>query len=389
MFSKNIIFKIFQQKKNIKMEKKINNILKKELVTSGPLLNSFNKNYKYSFKKEILKKYKKFDTINLIGMGGSILGTEAIYDFLNYKIKKKINFYNNLNNKINFKNKKNSLNLVVSKSGNTLETISNFNVILNSQKKNKNILITEQKSSFLTRLGNKLKADIIEHKNYIGGRYSVLSEVGMLPAELLGLNERKFKRLNYLIKNKHFLNQLIYNVNFIFSCVSKEKKNSVILNYDESSINIFKWYQQLTAESLGKNNKGIFPIISSMPKDNHSMLQLYLDGPKNNFFTFFGISNEKTNKLSNKNLFDKFSVLKNKNLNQIIKAQRQATQTVFNRKKIPFRSFEILNRNEETIGELFTFFVLETILLGRLMKINPFDQPSVELIKTETSKLLI
>ena len=389
MFSKNIIFKNFLQKKNLKAKKKINNILKKELITSDLLLNSFNENYKYSYKKKFLNKFKNFDTINLIGMGGSILGTEAVYDFLKFKIKKKINFYNNLDNKINFKNKNKTLNLIVSKSGNTLETISNFNVILNSGEKNKNIVITEKKSSFLTKLGNKLKADIIEHKNYIGGRYSVLSEVGMLPAELLGLNERKFKRLNYLIKNKYFLNQLIYNVNFIFNCVSKGKKNSVILNYDESSNNLFKWYQQLTAESLGKDNKGIFPIVSSMPKDNHSLLQLYLEGPKNNFFTFFGILNEKTIKLSNKNLFDKFSILKNKNLNQIIKAQRQATQKVFKRKKIPFRSFEILRRNEETVGELFTFFVLETILLGRLMKVNPFDQPSVELIKTETSKLLI
>ena len=202
MFSKNIIFKNFQQKKNIKAKKNINNILKKELVTSDLLLNSFNENYKYSYKKETIKKYRNFDTINLIGMGGSILGTEAIYDFLKVKIKKKINFYNNLDCKINFKNERKTLNLIVSKSGNTLETISNFNVILNSQKKNKNVVITENKSSFLMDLGNKLKADIIEHQNYIGGRYSILSEVGMLPAELLGLNERKFKRLNYLIKNK-------------------------------------------------------------------------------------------------------------------------------------------------------------------------------------------
>ena len=388
MFSKNIIFENFIQKKNNKAKKKIFKILKKELVRSHSILSSFDKNYIYSFKKKTLNKYKKIDNINLIGMGGSILGTEAIYDFLKFKIKKKINFYNNLNNKINFKNKKNILNLIVSKSGNTLETISNFNIIINSQKKNKNIIITEKKSSFLTQLGNKLKAEIIEHKNYIGGRYSVLSEVGMLPAGLLGLNERKFKSLNKLIENKYFLNQLIYNVNFIFNCVSRGKKNSVILNYDENSDNLFKWYQQLTAESLGKNNKGIFPIISSMPKDNHSLLQLYLDGPKNNFFTFFGTLNEKTNQLTNKNLFGKFSILKNKNLNQIIKAQRQATQTVFKRKKIPFRSFEILKRNEETVGELFTFFVLETILLGRLMEVNPFDQPSVELIKNETSKLL-
>ena len=228
----------------------------------------------------------------------------------------------------------------------------------------------------------------IEHKNYIGGRYSVLSEVGMLPAQLLGLNEAKFKRLNDLIKNKSFTNALIHNVGFIFKCVSEGKKNSVILNYDESSENLFKWYQQLTAESLGKKNKGIFPIISLMPKDNHSLLQLYLDGPKNNFFTFFGVTNEKTNNLNNRNLFGNFSNLKNKNLSQIIQAQKQATEIVFRRKKIPFRSFEVQKWNEETIGELFSFFVLETILLGRLMKINPFDQPSVELIKTETSKIL-
>ena len=388
MLSKNIIFKNFQLKKNIKDTKKINKILKKELIVSSYLLKTFTTAYKYSFKNSIIKKYKNYKNINLIGMGGSILGTEAIYDFLKFKIKKKIKFFNNLNNQIKLERNRKSINLIISKSGNTLETVSNLNLILKYQKKNKNIVITEDKSSFLTLLAKKLKTEIIEHKNYIGGRYSVLSEVGMLPAQLLGLNESKFKRLNNLIKNKSFLNSLINNVSFMLKCVENGKKNSVILNYDESSENLFKWYQQLTAESLGKKNKGIFPIISSMPKDNHSLLQLYLDGPKNNFFTFFGVIKEKTNNLDNSNLFGKFSNLKNKSLSQITQAQRYATQIVFRKKKIPFRSFEVLKRNEETLGELFSFFVLETILLGRLMKVNPFDQPSVELIKTETSKIL-
>ena len=388
MLSKKIIFNNFQIKKKIKDKKKIKKILEKELIISSPLLNSFKKKYKYSFKKSIIKKYKSYKNINLIGMGGSILGTEAIYDFLKFKIKKNIKFFNNLNNKIKLVPNEKNLNLIISKSGNTLETISNFNLILKSQNKNKNIIITENKNSFLTLLAKKLKSEIIEHKNFIGGRYSVLSEVGMLPAQLIGLNEVKFKRLNYLINNKSFLNELIINVSFISKCISQGKNNSVILNYDESSENLFKWYQQLVAESLGKKNKGIFPIISAMPKDNHSLLQLYLDGPKNNFFTFFGALNEKTNKLDNKNLFDKFSNLKNKNLDQIVQAQRYATQIVFKKKKIPFRSFEILKRSEETLGELFSFFVLETILLGRLMRVNPYDQPSVELIKTETTKIL-
>ena len=126
-----------------------------------------------------------------------------------------------------------------------------------------------------------------------------------------------------------------------------------------------------------------------MPKDNHSLLQLYLDGPKNNFFTFFNIIKDKSQKLDNKNLFGQFSILKGKKIDQIINSQRKATQNVFTKKNIPFRSFEVINRSEESIGELFCFFILETILLGRLLNINPFDQPSVELIKVETKKILI
>ena len=321
-------------------------------------------------------------------MGGSILGTQSIYNFLQHKIKKKIYFYDNLQNKELSTSNKKKINLIISKSGNTLETITNFNLISFKEKKNKNIFLTEKKDSFLIQLANKLKAEIVEHKNYVGGRYSVLSEVGMLPSELIGLNERKFKNFNNLIKNKNFINSLINNVSAIKYFIINKKSNSIILNYDESSDSLFKWYQQLSAESLGKKGKGILPVISTMPKDNHSLLQLYLDGPKNSFFTFFSIKEKNSQKLNNSNLFGNYCKLKNKNVYQILRAQKIATENVFQRKKIPFRSFEVLKRNEETLGELFTFFVLETILLGKLLKINPFDQPSVELIKQETSKIL-
>ena len=126
-----------------------------------------------------------------------------------------------------------------------------------------------------------------------------------------------------------------------------------------------------------------------MPKDNHSLLQLYLDGPKNNFYTFFSAREKKSQKLNNDYLFDEYSILKNKNIHKILDSQKKATENVFKREKIPFRSFEIFNRNEQTLGELFCFFMLETILLGRALKVNPFDQPSVELIKKETKKILI
>ena len=389
MFTKNIKFKNFIRKKNPKTNKILRNIIKdKALLEKYPLLNSLTKKFQYSYKKKNIKSFKSYSKVNLIGMGGSIIGAESIYNFLKHKVNKKFFFYNNLQFKNIPKTNEKNINLVISKSGNTLETVSNFNVLLQKQKKNKNVILCEKENNFLSLLAKKLKAEIFEHKNYIGGRYSVLSETGMLPAELMGLNEKKFKRFNYLIKNKYFINTLIENVISIISYIKQGKTNSVILNYDEKSDNLFKWYQQLTAESLGKNGKGIFPIVSSMPKDNHSLLQLYLDGPKNNFYTFFSVREKNSQKLNNSNLFGKYSILKNKNIYKILDSQKKATENIFRRKKIPFRSFEIINRSEETLGELFCFFILETILLGHLLKVNPFNQPEVELIKRETKKIL-
>ena len=161
------------------------------------------------------------------------------------------------------------------------------------------------------------------------------------------------------------------------------------MNYDELSHDLFAWYQQLVAESLGKNSKGILPMVSSMPKDNHSLMQLYLDGPKNCFFTFFDVNDHSGQKVKNSQLLNSFNYLKNKNIYQIKSAQKKATENVFTKKNIPFRSFEIKKRDEKTLGELFCFFMLETILIGKALKINPYDQPAVELIKKETKKILV
>ena len=385
MLTKNISFKNFKVKG---YTKKVKKILDDILVKKNSVLDSLSSNYKNSYNKKTILKFKKYNNINVVGMGGSILGTESIYYFLKSKIKKNFFFYNNLQSKIDPSHKRNKcLNIIVSKSGNTLETISNSNIIIKNQ--NKNIFITENKNSYLYLLAQKLKSEIEHHNNFIGGRYSVLSEVGMLPAELMGLSSNKFRQLNNLIKNKKFINELIINVNNTLHFLKKKKFNSVILNYDVGSESLFKWYQQLMAESLGKKGNGILPIISSMPKDNHSVMQLYLDGPKNNFFTFFHVRDKNSIKVINNKLLTSHSYLKNKNLGEIVMSQKLATEKVFLNKKIPFRSFEVINRDENTIGELFCFFVLETILIGRALKINPYDQPAVELIKKETKKILI
>ena len=126
-----------------------------------------------------------------------------------------------------------------------------------------------------------------------------------------------------------------------------------------------------------------------MPKDNHSVMQLYLDGFKNNFYTFFFVNeNNSTRIKTNFHKNKSFSYLKNKNLNQIKLSQKLATENVFQKKNIPFRSFTIFKRDEKTLGELFSFFILETILIGKMLNLNPYDQPAVELIKNETKKIL-
>ena len=378
--------------KNFKKNKKTNSSqVKKKLLLlfkeKNYILDSLKKNYKDSFSKKIINKYKKYSTFKVIGMGGSTLGTQTIYEFLKDIVKKDFVFIDNLRQKkLNIKNNKN-VNLVVSKSGNTIETVVNSNIYI--RRKDANIFITENKDNYLLKLANKLKAEIVHHNNYIGGRYSVLSEVGMLPAELMGLDVNKFRQLNSLIKNKQFINSLVSGVSSTLNYIKNKKYNSIILNYDEKSENLFKWYQQLVAESLGKKSKGLLPIVSNMPKDNHSVMQLYLDGFKNNFYTFFYTNELKSESLKSSQILSSQKFLRGKNLSNIMYAQKIATENIFNKKKIPFRSFEIKKRNEKTLGELFCFFILETILIGKLLNVNPYDQPAVELIKKETKKLLI
>ena len=351
------------------------------------ILDSLGKNYNNNFNEKILRKYKKSSNFRVIGMGGSTLGTQTIYDFLKSKIKKNFSFIDNLQNTQKKNTKKKFTNIVVSKSGNTIETIVNFNILI--KKNDKNIFITENKKSDLYFLAEKLKAEIIHHNNFIGGRYSVLSEVGMLPAELMGLKSNKFKQFNALIKNKNFINALVSNVGSTLYFIKKKKFNSIIINYDNKAENLFKWYQQLIAESLGKKKKGLLPVVSNMPKDNHSVMQLYLDGFQNNFFTFFYTHEKKSEKINNNYILSSQNYLKNKDLSKITFAQKKATEIIFKKMNIPFRSFEIKKRDEKTLGELFSFFILETILIGKLLNLNPYDQPAVELIKKKTKNLLI
>ena len=170
MLTNNIKFKNFSIKsKNSHIKKIFKNLKIDYLNNKVKSLLSLSKNYKYSYSKKLVNKYKSFFHFRVIGMGGSILGAKAIFQFLNHKIKKNFFFIDNLQNRLDSKkNNKSFVNLVISKSGNTLETISNVNILI--KKNNKNIFIIENKNNYLNNLANQIKAEVVEHKNYIGGR---------------------------------------------------------------------------------------------------------------------------------------------------------------------------------------------------------------------------
>ena len=306
---KNVIQKeFFNFKKNKKINQNFFDILNDitfDLNSSKSLFNSLSHKLKLNFKIEDLDKFKRFNTVVIIGMGGSILGSEAIYFFLKKKIKKEFIFLDNLEAD-KLQRIKNQLNdnkvlfIIISKSGNTIETLANIRALKIIKKKSKNIIIiSEKKQNPLYLIAKKMKIFHIEHKNYIGGRYSVFSEVGLVPAYLMGVDILKLRK-NLLIhfrgKNKMYLKD---STTKLANILQRKKLNTLIFfNYVPKLNKFLYWCQQLIAESLGKKGKGFLPIISSAPKDHHSLLQLYLDGPKDKLFYVFSSDNrEKKNKL--------------------------------------------------------------------------------------------
>ena len=388
-FKYNLLNRLIKNFKKAKEE--VNN----DINSPDKTLHVLNSKFKFNFKLKNLKKFKKFKNIVIIGMGGSILGSEAIYSFLNTKIKKKIYFFDDLNpesisslkKKVNF-NK--VLFLIISKSGNTVETLSNT-FALNIIKKNaKNIIvISEKKNNLLFNLSKKFNLFFVEHKHYIGGRFSVLSEVGIIPAYLMGVNILKLRTgILKFLKSKEMIFLKDSTTKLAYLLNSKKINNLIFLCYSPEIEKFLFWCQQLIAESLGKKNKGFLPVISLVPKDHHSLLQLYLDGPKDKLFYIFSDKKKSKNKINFSKAMKINNFLNKKKLSTVKNAQKKSLIDVFKQKKIPFREFKINKINEEVLGELFSYFILETVITGKLASVNPFNQPAVEQVKAKTKKLL-
>ncbi len=213
--------------------------------------------------------------------------------------------------------------------------------------------------------------------------------MGLIQGYLMGIDIQKFKtKVHSYLKGKEelFLKESSIKLASIYS--SKKLNNIIFINYAPELEKFLFWCQQLIAESLGKKNKGFLPMISNAPKDHHSLLQLYLDGPKDKIFYVFSNNLHTKEKLKLKKTTRSNNFLDQKTLSDIKSAQKNALINTFEKKQIPFREFKINKINEETLGKLFSYFILETIIIGKLTNVNPYDQPAVEQVKVFTKKLL-
>lgn len=347
--------------------------------------------------EEISEKISVYKKILILGVGGSSLGGKTLSAL---KFQHKLEFLESIDpttvkNCLDKIDLKNTFFLVISKSGETIETICQTLIILDELKKSKIknfakqfLFVTESKKNSLAKIAKKIGSKITAHSDKIGGRYSCFSIVGLLPAILAGLDAKKIrdgaKKILTDFLNK---NEISNSCATQLSLYQQGFTNNVIMPYVDNLKNFTDWYRQLWAESLGKNNFGPTPINSMGTIDQHSQLQLYLDGPKDKFFTFITAKNHQHDFLI-KDLPSCPTLFGGKKLGEIVAVEQNTTIEVLNKKKLPIRIIEIENLNEEVLGGLMMQMFLETILIAYVKDINPFDQPAVELRKDLAKKIL-
>jgi len=345
----------------------------------------------------ISKKIAAFKKIVVLGVGGSSLGAKTICALKNQN---RVEFLESIDpnsvkeffDKLNLKK---TFFLVISKSGETIETTCQTLILIGLLKKLKItnfskqfLFVTESQTNSLAKIAKELKCEIYPHHNKIGGRYSCFSVVGMLPSLLAGIDIKKIRSGAQKLVQDFLNNDDISKTCAIQLTLHKQGFSSnVLMPYIDKLKNFNDWYRQLWAESLGKNNFGSTPINSMGTVDQHSQLQLYLDGPKDKYFTFVTCKNHK-NDFSIKDLANNKTLFGGKKLSEVLSIEEETTIEVLNQKKLPIRIFEIKKLDEEVLGALMMTVILETIIVAYAKEINPFDQPAVELRKDLAKKCL-
>ena len=350
--------------------------------------------------QEFAKNKKQFI---IFGTGGSNLGARALINILPEKSDNKIYFHDNID-PIFFEKSLSNIDftstgfIIISKSGKTPETLSQLGAIVQLATDRNSLLtfysncliITQFKASPLFNIAKKNNCLLLEHKEDIGGRYSIFSNVGMVPAIIAGLDAKEIHRgARKVIENDNKDN--LYKLGQLFKFQQeKNLTSSVITTYSDALKYFGKWYLQLWAESIGKDKKGITAIHSIGTTDQHSQFQLYLDGPKDKFFTFITTNHSNKGFIINKDIMneEKVDYLVNKKMGDLMQAEQQSALDIFSQNNIKFREIHIPIIDTYSIGSLMAVSIIETVASCVYFEVNPFDQPAVDKGKILTMQYL-
>lgn len=340
---------------------------------------------------------KRFSTVIVAGTGGSGLSGRTLTSLVPYHRKPGVHFLENIDPDmmdplLAHLDIEDTCFLVISKSGGTAETLSQFYTLLEyaasalgrDKAREHFIVITEAKPSPLRDSAQSLGLRILDHAPDIGGRFCILTNVGLLPAALTGLDIRALRK-----GAKTVVKQLdtakdpsqfhpAFGAALQYAFLLQGVPITVMLPYAERLAGFSSWYRQNWAESLGKQGRGSTPIRAIGTTDQHSQLQLYLDGPKDKLFHMITLSRGGTGRKIFAPDREDLSYLKGKTLGDVMAAEQKATFESLIAHQCPVRLFKLDKLTEESMGALLMHFMLEIILIAQLLEVNPFDQPAVE-----------
>ncbi len=292
--------------------------------------------------------------------------------------------------------------LAISKSGKTVETLSQMLIAIDAlgQRVGSGALgrqfyvITDPQDNPIRRLGAAIGATLLEHEPHIGGRFAAFTNVALLPALVSGLDAAAFRAGAEAVVRAHLYPhthpEAAKGAALAIALAKQGCAISVMMPYVDRLSHFASWYRQMWAESLGKNGQGTTPVKAMGTIDQHSQLQLYLDGPRNKMVTFITLDTKGKGPVVPAISSDSaFAYITGKTLGDIIAAEQQATEDTLVESGCPVRSFQLPRLDEETMGALLMHFMLETIIAAELLGINAYDQPAVEAGKIRTRELLV
>lgn len=347
--------------------------------------------------RKVFEHFKHKKHFVHIGIGGSALGTEMLISAIGKESACQFTFINNIDpddlyKKLNKVNLKESLIYVVSKSGTTAETVAAMAIIINELNrlgineesfKDYFVFCTDPEKGELRKLSKIWNIKTLDIPSNIGGRFSVLTPVGFLPSFFAGIDNEAIlsgakkiqTELSSQSENKQFFDLAFW----IKSLHDKGVNQTVLMPYSSLLKDFSSWFVQLWAESLGKDGKGLTPIPAYGAADQHSQMQLFMEGPRDKIIFIIEVNKHQANySLKNNLAAESFKNLSAFTLSDLMKAELEGTLSALSENDRHVVHLSIQKLNEESVGQLILFAECLTVMVGELLKVNPFNQPGVE-----------